>query len=80
MGVKGDTVSMNLLLVEMVHGLFSACCHGLKSTALEHEVLGYIYIAVTSAYKLFFLLFFISSNCSQYSDCEEHCSKVEPSL
>ena len=60
MGVEGDTISMNLLLVEMVHGFLGACCHGLKTAALGHEVLGYIYIPVTSAYKLFLTLLHLS--------------------
>lgn len=54
--MEGDTISMNLLLVEMVHGFLGACCHRPKTTALGHEVLAYVNSPVTSAYKLFFTL------------------------
>lgn len=40
MHVEGHTISMNPLLVEMIHGFLGACCHQLKTTALGHEVLG----------------------------------------
>lgn len=47
--MEGDTISMNLLLVEMVPGFLGTYCHGLKTSALGHEVLGYVYSPVTSS-------------------------------
>lgn len=63
MRVEGDTLSVNLLLVEMVHGFLGTSCHRLKTTALEHEVLGCVYSPVTSAYKLVFTPLFLSQLC-----------------
>lgn len=51
--MEAETVSMSLLLEEVVHGFLGTCCHGLK---LGHKVLGYVYSPVTLAYKLIFTL------------------------
>lgn len=53
--------SVNLLLVDMVHGFLGVCCHELKTSALGYEGLKYVYIALLSQHiSCFFPLLHLS--------------------